>query len=82
MIERQEGRAGWKADASGYGWTHYDAEGKPSGWLVGLYRINGEPTYMLWHGNETQGRFGTLELAQGKHAELTGFGRGTGAQHG
>ncbi|HGO6074579.1 TPA: hypothetical protein ACK3Q6_004430 [Burkholderia cepacia] len=82
MIERREGAAGWRADAGGYGWTHYDAEGMPSGWLVGLCRIDGVPTYMLWNGNETQGRFGSLELAQDRHAELTGFGRDAGAKHG
>lgn len=81
MDGQQVSRAGWKADASGYGWTYYDGEGKATGWLVGLYRINGTPTYMLWHGNETQGKFDTLELAQGKHAELTGLDRGKGGTY-
>lgn len=53
----------WKQD-SAYGWSH------PSGWTIGRYVVNGVPTFMLWHGAETQGQFNTLELAKARHGEL------------
>lgn len=63
----------WKAEPSGYGWTHYSADGRPTGWVIGLYRIDGVPTYMLWNGGQTQGRFTGpegLEQAKARHAEI------------
>lgn len=58
---------GWKQD-SAYGWSH------PTGWTIGRYIVGGRETFMLWHGNEIQGQFPTLEAAQAKHRELEAFG--------
>ncbi|ACC76461.1 hypothetical protein VOI32_41025 [Paraburkholderia caribensis] len=44
----------------------------PGGWSIARYRIDGVWTHMLWHGNETQGRFATPDAAKSRHAELTG----------
>ena len=47
-----------------YGLVH------PSGWSIGRYIVNCVETYMLWHGNETQGRFSTADEAKRKHIDL------------
>lgn len=63
----------WRAEPSGYGWTHYSADGRPTGWVIGLYRVNGEPTYILWNGWATQGRFigpDGFDRAKARRAEI------------
>ncbi len=57
--------ASWRQDGD-YALVH------PDGWSIARYRIDGVWTYMLWHGNETQGRFATADAAKRRHAELTG----------
>jgi len=42
------------------------------GWSIARYRIDGMWTWMLWHGDETQGRFATADAAKCWHAGLTG----------
>lgn len=56
---------GWRRDGD-HALVH------PSGWSIARYRIDGVWTYMLWHGDETQGRFPTVDAAKRRHAELTG----------
>ncbi len=62
-IEQQAVTDGWRAEGK-YGFVH------PSGWSIGRYIVNCVETYMLWHGNETQGRFSTADEAKRKHIDL------------
>ncbi|AFT90434.1 hypothetical protein [Paraburkholderia phenoliruptrix] len=57
--------SGWQRDGD-HALVH------PGGWSIARYRIDDVWTYMLWHGNETQGRFATADAAKSRHAELTG----------
>ena len=62
-IEERAAADGWRPEGQ-YGLVH------PSGWSIGRYIVNGVETYMLWHGNETQGRFHTADEAKRKHIDL------------
>ena len=55
----------WKQDSE-YGWSH------PTGWTIARYIVNGVPTFMLWHGGETQGKCNSLAEAKERHAKIVG----------
>jgi len=55
----------WKQDSE-YGWSH------PTGWTIARYIVNGVPTFMLWHGGETQGKCNSLDEAKKRHVEIVG----------
>lgn len=43
-----------------------------AGWRIVSCIIQGEPRHMLWHGDETQGNFPSVDVAIAKHVELLG----------